>query len=121
MRFIVNVITKMSKLSWCVILNGFYFLRDYISFTSKRDDRFDLSIGNFQPMLFDRSSITPFDKHYIYHVVWALGILEELDPKNHFDFSSSLYFVTAASRISKIYFYDFRPANLQLQIGRAHV
>jgi SAM-dependent methyltransferase len=115
MRFVVNVIKKISKLFLYFVLNGFYFLRDYISFASKKDDRFDLAIGDFQPMLFDRSSTTPFDKHYIYHVVWALGILEELDPKNHFDFSSSLYFVTAASRISKIYFYDFRPANLQLR------
>jgi SAM-dependent methyltransferase len=66
------------------------------------------------PMLFDRTASTGFDRHYVYHVSWAMRVLARTRPAHHIDVSSSLYFCGAASAFVPVTFYDYRPADLRL-------
>lgn len=66
------------------------------------------------PCLDDRTSVSGFDAHYIYHTAWATRALSRLRPAEHVDISSSLYFVAIASAYVPIRFYDYRPAALRL-------
>jgi hypothetical protein len=91
-----------------------YFF-DYRRFKKISDARFDLVMDwKKQYYLDDNKAITEFDKHYIYHTAWAARIVKELSPKKHVDISSSLYFGTILSAFIPVEFYDFRPANLNL-------
>lgn len=62
----------------------------------------------------DATSVTGFDRHYVFHTAWAIRVLAESRPAEHVDISSSLYFVTSASAFVPIRFYDYRPAQLAL-------
>lgn len=62
----------------------------------------------------DATSLTSFDRHYVFHTAWACRILAESRPAEHVDISSSLYFVATASAFVPIRFYDYRPAQLGL-------
>lgn len=62
----------------------------------------------------DATSVTGFDRHYVYHTAWACRVLAESRPQEHVDISSSLYFVATASAFLPIRFYDYRPAQLGL-------
>ena len=64
------------------------------------------------PNLNDKTSTTNFNTSYIYHTGWAARKLREINPKFHIDISSSLYFISIASAIVPIKFYDYRPAKL---------
>lgn len=66
------------------------------------------------PCLDDRTSVTGFDAHYVYHTAWATRAVARLRPAEHVDISSSLYFVAIASAYVPIRFYDYRPAALRL-------
>jgi hypothetical protein len=81
----------------------------------KQDARFSLSIKNLYPRLGDATSSTKFDRHYIYHVHWALKILSDTKPSLHVDFSSSLNFISALAVSTRTLFYDFRPVDLRLE------
>lgn len=65
--------------------------------------------------LLDAVRITPFDRHYVYHIAWALRVLT-VSPgvREHVDISSSLHFAAGASAFMPTRFYDYRPADLQL-------
>jgi SAM-dependent methyltransferase len=80
----------------------------------KTKSRFALSEDNFHPCLDDNTTNTGFDRHYLYHVAWAVRKVKEIDPAFHIDFSSSLYFCTTLSAFIPVHFYDFRPAMLGL-------
>lgn len=62
----------------------------------------------------DATSLTGFDRHYVFHTAWACRVLAESQPAEHVDISSSLYFVATASAFVPIRFYDYRPAQLGL-------
>lgn len=62
----------------------------------------------------DATSVTGFDRHYVFHTAWACRVLAESRPAEHVDISSSLYFVASASAFLPIRFYDYRPAQLGL-------
>jgi SAM-dependent methyltransferase len=66
------------------------------------------------PCLDDRSSETPFDRHYAYHPAWAARVLARTRPVKHVDISSILCFGTIVSAFIPVDFYDFRPAPLIL-------
>jgi SAM-dependent methyltransferase len=96
------------------------FLRDFQTFRrlsasdTSDDRRLPLRWRDRHPCLDDRSSETPFDRHYVYHTSWAARVLAQLRPTAHVDVSSSLYFVGIASAFVPITAYDWRPANLAL-------
>ncbi len=64
--------------------------------------------------LADRTALTSFDRHYVYHPAWAMRILLETRPAEHVDISSILAFAAMASAIVPLRFYDYRPAPLRL-------
>jgi SAM-dependent methyltransferase len=67
-----------------------------------------------QPCLDDRSSETPFDRHYTYHPAWAARVLARTRPAKHVDISSILCFSTIVSAFIPVDFYDFRSAPVRL-------
>ena len=64
--------------------------------------------------LADRTALTTFDRHYVYHPAWAIRILLETRPAEHVDVSSLLHFAAMASAVVPVRFYDYRPAPLRL-------
>jgi SAM-dependent methyltransferase len=66
------------------------------------------------PCLEDSTSETAFDRHYVYHVAWAVRAVMAARPARHVDVASSLYFSTTLSAFVDVDFYDYRPARLDL-------
>jgi SAM-dependent methyltransferase len=87
---------------------------DYFRFNKKNDGRFSIKLKDFYPCVFDKTSETKFDKHYIYHTAWAARKVRQINPEFHTDISSSLYFSSIVSAFVPVKFYDYRPARLDL-------
>lgn len=62
----------------------------------------------------DATSTTAFDRHYVFHTAWAARVLSQINPRQHVDVASSLYFVSSISAFVPTRFIDFRPADLGL-------
>ncbi len=104
--------TVLKKL-YSFLLSPFIF-KDYLIFISKRDNRFSHTIFDFFPQVKDKTSVTSFDRHYVYHTSWAARKVREINPQKHIDISSSLYFCGIVSAFIPVDFYDYRPADLHL-------
>lgn len=107
--FLYNFMKKVYKY--------FGFLKDYKHFKKlfeKSEKRFIFSWSDRYPQLYDKTSNTPFDGHYIYHPAWAARILSHTKPEVHYDISSTLTFSTIVSSFIKVVFIDYRPAKLKL-------
>ncbi len=81
---------------------------------SLADNRFTCAWEDIWPCLDDATSNTGFDAHYLYHTAWAIRILAATKPVKHTDIGSCLRFVSMASALAPINFYDYRPANITL-------
>jgi len=95
----------------------FDFFKDYKKFKNKYNTvntTMKLRFEDLQPCIHDKTTTTPFDSHYIFHTAWAARKLKDIAPNVHYDISSSLFFVSIASAFTKIKFFDYRPADLQL-------
>jgi len=66
------------------------------------------------PCLYDNTSETGFDRHYIYHPAWAARIIANNRPEFHVDISSALHFCALVSAFVPVKFYDYRPAGINL-------
>ncbi len=65
-----------------------------------------------------------FDEHYVYHVAWAVRKINEVNPKIHYDISSSLHLCTTLAATIPTKFFDYRKLNLQvpnLLVGRIDI
>lgn len=82
--------------------------------SDKANRGFDIKWENKKLCLYDSTSTTDFDAHYVYHTAWAIRKVLETNPIKHIDISSSLYFVSNLSAFLPVDFYDFRPATLTL-------
>ncbi|WP_231427100.1 DUF268 domain-containing protein [Pedobacter sp. Leaf250] len=85
--------------------------------TFKRNDincKLSCERADIYPCLNDNTNITEFDAHYIYHPAWAARIIKSLNPTEHTDISSILYFSTILSAFLPVKFYDYRPAEVSL-------
>lgn len=94
-----------------------WFRKDYATLTAQArqsEDRFILLKSDFYPCLYDRTKTTPIDRHYIYHPAWAARIIARTAPPLHIDISSTLHFSTMLSAFVKTEFYDYRPADVEL-------
>jgi len=71
------------------------FIYDYMSVKKHfmSNGRFSFFWKDRYPQLYDKTSITPFDRHYIYHPAWAARIIKKINPKRHIDISSILSFI----------------------------
>lgn len=90
------------------------FFADYRMFTLANQKRAGLGVEECFPCLEDKTSVTKFDAHYIYHPAWAARVLAKTKPKSHTDISSTLHFASIISAFVPTKFYDYRPANLRL-------
>ena len=95
----------------------FFFLRDYWLFKKlcNGKERFSLRWWDRYPCLRDKTVVTGFDRHYVYHTAWAARILAEAMPERHMDISSSLYFCTMVSAFIPVRFFDYRRPELELE------
>ncbi len=94
-----------------------WFEEDFGNLTrqqSESESRFTLSTADFYPCLYDRSKTTPLDRHYIYHPAWAAQVLARTQPALHIDIASTLHFSTMLAAFVKTEFYDYRPAEIEL-------
>jgi SAM-dependent methyltransferase len=76
--------------------------------------RLPIRAEEINPQLNDRASVTPIDRHYIYHPAWAARVLAKTRPAKHVDISSIVSFATVVSAFLPVDFYDFRPAPVEL-------
>jgi len=79
-----------------------------------KNSRFSFLWSDRYPQLYDRTSNTNFDRHYIYHPAWAARIIKKINPKKHIGISSTLNFCSIISAFVPVEFYDYRPADLKL-------
>ncbi|MPR34962.1 DUF268 domain-containing protein [Salmonirosea aquatica] len=94
-----------------------WFYKDFGNLVNQQRDtqsRFTLSQTDFYPCLADRTNTTPIDRHYIYHPAWAARIIALTSPTLHIDISSTIHFSTILSAFVQTEFYDYRPAELEL-------
>jgi SAM-dependent methyltransferase len=89
------------------------FLR-FRAMLAKESRRFTATWRDRFPCLDDRTSTTGFDRHYVFHPAWAARILAQTRPAEHVDISSALIFPVLVSAFIPMRFYDYRPADLQL-------
>jgi len=93
------------------------FLVDFYRFRRQsklHEHRFSSTWKDRLVCLSDKTGTTEFDRHYVLHTAWAARILARTLPEQHVDISSSLYFVAVVSAFRTVLFYDYRPAELQL-------
>jgi len=89
--------------------------RDFKNFKNlNKEKRFYTRIKDLYPQPFDKTLLTGFDRHYVYHTAWAARCVKEINPDKHVDIASSLYFSSIVSAYVPVDFYDYRPADLQL-------
>jgi SAM-dependent methyltransferase len=79
-----------------------------------KKNRFPVHLKDLYPQPFDKTILTGFDRHYVYHTAWAARKVKEINPQKHIDISSSLYFSCIVSAFVPVDFYDYRPAELSL-------
>lgn len=89
-------------------------LKKFKKLSTQTESRFSITWRDLFPCTNDKTTITGFDKHYIYHPAWAARILASEKPKEHIDISSTLHFCSILSAFVPTKFYDYRPANLNL-------
>ena len=82
-----------------IIKSLYSFVDNYIKFKSKKDNRFDLSVKDIKPMLFEVTKNTGFDRHYVYHPAWAARIVAFNKPEKHIDISSTLSFCSINAQV----------------------
>lgn len=110
----LNLAKKIYKLSKNLLLSPF-IIRDYLAFRQKNSNsRFTIGIRDFYPQIFDKTKLTSFDRHYVYHTAWAARKVREINPAVHVDIASSLFFPGIVSAFVPVKFYDYRPAPLYL-------
>jgi hypothetical protein len=88
-------------------------------------------VGRFQikwierfPCLYDDTQNVGFERHYMFHPVWAASAIKKISPDVHYDISSSLRFVSMLSCFFKVKHFDYRkpPMFLEnLEIGQVNL
>jgi hypothetical protein len=104
-------------------INHYSYYRDYYFFNKNyRDKRLVFKYKDRYPCIEDKTETTYFDSHYLYHTDWAARILAKYRPDLHVDIGSCLRFITIASAIAPIDFYDYRPPDIYLSnLNTKHV
>lgn len=124
MNKLSKIKSKLGRSFWFrSIFNAFLWLKNYPKFIynlvkfkvlSNRDGRFKVKFIDTFPCLFDNTKKTGFDPHYTYHPAWAVRTIAKINPSKHIDISSILHFSTLLSAFIPTEFYDYRPAEIQL-------
>lgn len=122
-KLVLDPIYTQVKLLKISIHNRLNFCYSAFSIYYKNRNN-NYSAGKFflLPKYGDNTSVTSFDRHYIYFPSWAIRKITSYNPSHHIDISSSLIFSTMVSAIVPTSFYDYRPADIDLpglSVGRA--
>lgn len=99
------------------LLFEFSFRSDFNKFSelaARTEQRFELKWVDRFPCLHQKAPKTYFDTHYVYHTSWAARCLARIKPDYHIDIASSLHFATIVSAFVPIKFFDYRPADINL-------
>ena len=88
--------------------------RRFHEMSAARPARFSVDPNDIHPCLNDRTEVTEFDPHYIYHTGWAARKLAQFTREYHVDISSSLYFSSIVSAFVPVRVYDYRAPPLYL-------
>ena len=115
-------IRKLSVLYWLYktmlrTVRYFLYLVEFLRFRAMLKHgprRFAVAWRDRFPCLDDRTGTTGFDRHYIFPPAWAARILAQNRPEEHVDISSALIFPVLLSAFIPMRFYDYRPADLQI-------
>ncbi len=110
---------------WCTPIIDPYFIvkslpnfpgyfRDMISY-SKMKGAEPINLMDTYPVLYEKSSGTPFDAHYFYQDIWAFKKIYKDKPKEHFDISSKLIFAGLLSAITQVTYVDYHPLKISLK------
>jgi hypothetical protein len=116
---LIHPIIDLRRLFW-FFPKYILFFRDFIRYRKMCGDE-KPKFRHVYPCLYDNTSTTSFDRHYVYHPAWAVRIIRRINPEVHVDISSSLHFCTILSSFVKVRFYDFRPPILllpDLEVGK---
>lgn len=102
------------------------FIKDFLHFkklyNKSASQRFKLNYIDLKPCIHDKTTNTGFDRHYVFHTAWAARKIKAINPKIHYDFSSSVYFNALVSAFVPIKFFDYRPAIMDLSdLSSEHV
>jgi SAM-dependent methyltransferase len=89
--------------------------KKYSEAYEKSSKRLALEWKDRFPIVHEKTSYTPFDRHYTYHPAWAARVLNKTQPAEHVDISSLLLFSVLVSAFVPTRFYDYRPAKLDLE------
>lgn len=89
-----------------------HFIKEFIVYNKLSKNK--LKLKDIYPNFADKTKTTNFDRHYVYHTAWAARVVREINPELHIDISSSLYFCSIVSAFTRVHFYDYRPANINL-------
>jgi len=92
----------------------FQYLGQFREVKKATGNRFPVQWKDAYPCLSDALKFTPFDQHYTYHPAWAARKLAQINPHEHVDISSILSFSSIVSAFVPVKFYDYRPAQLNL-------
>ena len=90
------------------------FFKDMLTY-SKMKGAEPIKLLDTYPILYEKSSGTPFDAHYFYQDIWAFKRIYSDKPKEHFDISSKLIFAGLLSAITKVTYIDFHPLKITLK------
>ena len=96
---------------------GIFILGDYLRFVRelrKTRRTFKISYWMAHPVLSDKNPTVTFDRHYVFHVSWAVRKVKQIAPGKHVDIGSSLYFAGTLSAFIPVDFYDYRPTPINL-------
>lgn len=105
---------KIYKVLKNLLLSPF-IIKDYLKFkAADKNPRFPTKISDLFPQIFDKTKLTSFDRHYVYHTAWAARKVKKFNPTLHTDIASSLYFPGIISAFVPVAFFDYRPASLHL-------
>lgn len=109
---LVHSLWRIARIPWRYLC----FVRDYLRYSGMldHDGTWRLAWQERHPCLFDRTTATGFDRHYVYHTAWAARCLAAAPPDEHHDIGSSLYFTAIVSAFVPVRFHDYRPAALHL-------
>ena len=116
MHYLKKIIPSFAKDTVNNIHAYLLFVSDFQKFRdlAKIKKRFQIIWKNRNPQLHDRTGVTGFDRHYVYHTAWAARKIVAIKPELHTDISSILYFSTMVSAFIPVEFYDYRPADIVL-------
>jgi SAM-dependent methyltransferase len=92
-----------------------HFRDEFDAFKAQSDGRLSVEWDDRWLRLDDDTPTTAFPRQYVYHVAWAAKVIASNPPALHVDIGSSLYFPAMLSAFVPVRFYDFRPAELDVE------